>query len=184
MLAILLGVSFVAFMLMRALPGDFAMAAAGTTASSPEVLADHPARARARPAGDRAICDLARRARRRRSRHLLRDQAAGARRTARPRFAVTVQLTLDRGGDGDGDRRGHRARRRRGCAAAPTGSCGSSTASCWRVPNFVVATLIVLLAGLYFPRSASSATRRSSTTPRQASAACCCPACRWRWRCR
>ena len=35
---ILLGVSIVAFALMRALPGDFAQAAAGTTAVTPEIL--------------------------------------------------------------------------------------------------------------------------------------------------
>ncbi|HET6195497.1 MAG TPA: ABC transporter permease, partial [Acetobacteraceae bacterium] len=39
MLPILFGVSVVAFALMRALPGDFALAAAGTTAVSPEALA-------------------------------------------------------------------------------------------------------------------------------------------------
>ena len=38
-LPILLGVSIVAFVLMRALPGDFALASAGTTAVSPEALA-------------------------------------------------------------------------------------------------------------------------------------------------
>src|SRR5262245_27471903 len=36
--AILLGVSFIAFMLMRALPGDFAVAAAGSQIVAPEVL--------------------------------------------------------------------------------------------------------------------------------------------------
>ena len=39
MAAILLGVSFVAFMLMRAIPGDFAIAAAGSQSVAPEVLA-------------------------------------------------------------------------------------------------------------------------------------------------
>ena len=38
MVPILLGVSLVAFTLMRALPGDFAQAAAGTTDISPEAL--------------------------------------------------------------------------------------------------------------------------------------------------
>ena len=37
-LVILLGVSFIAFMLMRALPGDFAIAAAGSQSVAPEVL--------------------------------------------------------------------------------------------------------------------------------------------------
>lgn len=37
-LAILLGVSFIAFMLMRALPGDFALAAAGTSSIGDEAL--------------------------------------------------------------------------------------------------------------------------------------------------
>ena len=38
MLPILLGVSVVAFVLMRALPGDFAQASAGTTELAPEAL--------------------------------------------------------------------------------------------------------------------------------------------------
>ena len=37
-LVILLGVSFIAFMLMRALPGDFGIAAAGSQSVAPEVL--------------------------------------------------------------------------------------------------------------------------------------------------
>ena len=39
MLPILLGVSVVAFLLMRALPGDFVQASAGTTELSNEALA-------------------------------------------------------------------------------------------------------------------------------------------------
>jgi len=39
MAAILLGVSIIAFTLMRAIPGDFAIAAAGSQSVAPDVLA-------------------------------------------------------------------------------------------------------------------------------------------------
>jgi peptide/nickel transport system permease protein len=52
------------------------------------------------------------------------------------------------------------------------------------VPNFVVATLIVLLAGLYFPQIAIFGYTPFLTDPWRTSGACCFPRCRWLSRCR
>ncbi|SFZ86686.1 peptide/nickel transport system permease protein [Devosia enhydra] len=150
--AILLGVSLIAFMLMRALPGDFVLAAAGTTSVSPEVLEtmrrdlglDRPlleqyfAWLGSALQGDLGRSFVTR---------------APVMQEIWPRFVVTIQLTL--------------------VAAIMAMLIGVTTGLLsarlkghfdWLVrvinglslaiPNFVVGTLIVLLAGLYFPQIA------------------------------
>lgn len=146
---ILLGVSVVAFALMRALPGDFAQAAAGTTEVSPEAL-DTIRRNLGlhlpvweqylRWLGSALTGDLG-------DSFTTHKPVLGE---LLPRLAVTAELTLIAG------------------SMALTLGAASGLASArlrgrtdWLVrlvnglllalPNFVVATLIVLLAGLYFP---------------------------------
>ena len=146
---ILLGVSVVAFVLMRALPGDFAQAAAGTTAISPEALAtvrhglglDLPVWMQyARWIGAALTGDLG-------TSFVTHKPVLGE---LLPRLAVTAELTLIAG-----------------LMAMVMGVAGGLASARLRgrtdwfvrgfnglllaVPNFVVATLIVLLAGLYFP---------------------------------
>ena len=151
-LVILLGVSFTAFMLMRALPGDFAVAAAGTQVVSPEVL-DTIRRDLGlhRPLLEQYLLWLGK---------ALTGDFGTSFVTKRPvlgellnRFTVTIQLTT--------------------IAAVLALTIGAATGLAsarlrgrtdwivriWNglilaVPNFVVATLIVLLAGLYFPQIA------------------------------
>ena len=149
MLPILLGVSVVAFVLMRALPGDFAQASAGTTELAPEALniirrdlgVD-------RPVWEQYLRWLAK---------LLKGDFGDSFTTHKPvlgellpRLAVTAELTLIAG-----------------LMAMAMGASSGLASARWRgrtdwlvrginglflaVPNFVVATLIVLLAGLYFP---------------------------------
>lgn len=149
-LPILFGVSIAAFVLMRALPGDFALAAAGTTSVSPEVLES----IRAQLGLDRPIWvqyfgwlgDA------------LRGDLGTSFVTRRPvlseivpRFGVTLELTLIAAGMAllVGGATGLAAARLRG----PT----DWAVRIWNgfalaVPNFVVATLIVLMIGLYFPQ--------------------------------
>lgn len=149
MVPILLGVSVVAFVLMRALPGDFAQAAAGTTAVSAEVLAtvrrdlglDLPVWQQylrwigAALTGDLGTSFVTHRP---------------VTRELFPRLAVTAELTLIAGimamvlGVGSGLAS---ARLRGRTDWIVRGINGLLLA----IPNFVVATLIVLLAGLYFP---------------------------------
>ncbi|MDF2809651.1 MAG: transporter permease [Microvirga sp.] len=151
-LVILLGVSFIAFMLMRALPGDFAVAAAGSQAVAPEVLdAIRRELGLHRPLlaqyflwlGNALTGDL--------GRSFVTKQPVLSELPAR--FVVTFQLTLI------------------AAIIAMTMGIATGLASArlrgrtdWivrifnglilAVPNFVVATLIVLLAGLYFPQLA------------------------------
>ncbi|KAB0264926.1 ABC transporter permease [Microvirga brassicacearum] len=149
-LVILLGVSFVAFMLMRALPGDFAIAAAGSQSVSPEVLdAIRRDLGLDRPLLEQYFLWLG---------HALTGDLGRSFVTKQPvlselpaRFVVTFQLTLI------------------AAIIAMTMGIATGLASArmrgrtdWfvriynglilAVPNFVVATLIVLLAGLYFPQ--------------------------------
>ncbi|MEO8855471.1 MAG: ABC transporter permease [Burkholderiaceae bacterium] len=149
MVPILLGVSVVAFVLMRALPGDFVQAAAGTSTVSPEVLAtvrrdlglDLPIwQQYLRWIGHALTGDLG-------------TSFVTHRPVTRelfPRLAVTAELTLIAGimamllGVGSGLAS---ARLRGRTDWVVRGVNGLLLA----VPNFVVATLIVLLAGLYFP---------------------------------
>jgi len=151
-LGILLGVSFVAFVLMRALPGDFAIAATGAQSVAPEVLEgirrqlglDRPLLEQyviwlgKALTGDFGVS------------FVTRQPVAG---TVFDRFIVTFQLAL--------------------IAAIMSIVMGSITglasarlrgATDWivrmvngvmlAVPNYIVATLIVLLVGLYFPQFA------------------------------
>lgn len=149
MAAILLGVSLVAFMLMRAIPGDFAIAAAGSQSVGPEVLAairrdlglDQPLLAQYLSwLGHALTGDFG-------SSFVTRQPVLGE---LLNRLAVTFQLTL--------------------LAAVIAAVMGVATGLAavrlrgvtdwlvrlWNglmlaVPNYVVATLIVLLFGLYFP---------------------------------
>lgn len=148
-LPILLAVSIIAFLLMRALPGDFALAAAGTTAISPEALATIR-----RDLGlDRSVVEQ----------YLtwLGRAFAGdlgfsfaTRRPVTseigPRLIVTAQLTtlsalmaLVIGGA-----TGLAAARLRGATDWVVRGWNSLLLA---VPNFVVGTLIVLVVGLYVP---------------------------------
>ena len=148
-LPILLGVSVVAFVLMRALPGDFALAAAGTNTVTPEVLAtirrdlglDLPIwQQYLRWLGAALTGDFG-------DSFVTHKPVRGE---LLPRLAVTGELTLIAG-----------------LMAMSLGVCSGLASARLRgrtdwivrglngfflaVPNFVVATLIVLLAGLYFP---------------------------------
>ena len=148
-LPILLGVSIVAFVLMRALPGDFVQASAGTTAISAEVLEtvrrnlglDQPVWRQylswlaAAWTGD-----------------LGRSFATRMPVTHEilPRLAVTGELTLIAGlmAMVMGTFTGLAAARLRGATDWLVRGWNSLLLA---VPNFVIATLIVLLFGLYFP---------------------------------
>jgi peptide/nickel transport system permease protein len=149
MLPILLGVSVVAFALMRALPGDFAQASAGTTELAPEALnIIRRDLGLDRPVWEQYLRWLAK---------LLKGDFGDSFTTHKPvlgellpRLAVTAELTLIAG-----------------LMAMAMGASSGLASARWRgrtdwlvrginglflaVPNFVVATLIVLLAGLYFP---------------------------------
>ena len=149
MLPILLGVSVVAFVLMRALPGDFAQASAGTTELAPEALnIIRRDLGLDRPVWEQYLRWLAK---------LLKGDLGDSFTTHKPvlgellpRLAVTAELTLIAG-----------------LMAMAMGASSGLASARWRgrtdwlvrginglflaVPNFVVATLIVLLAGLYFP---------------------------------
>lgn len=149
MLPILFGVSVVAFVLMRALPGDFVLASAGTTALSPDALAT----LRHQLGLDRPIWlqylhwlgaaltgDLGT------------SFATGNKVAAEllPRLAVTAELTAIAGllAFAIGTATGLASARLRGAADwLVRGFNGLLLA----VPNFVTATLIVLLFGLYLP---------------------------------
>ena len=149
MLPILFGVSVVAFVLMRALPGDFAQASAGTTELAPEALnIIRRDLGLDRPVWEQYLRWLAK---------LLKGDFGDSFTTHKPvlgellpRLAVTAELTL-----------------MAGLMAMAMGASSGLASARWRgrtdwlvrginglflaVPNFVVATLIVLLAGLYFP---------------------------------
>lgn len=149
MLPILFGVSVVAFVLMRALPGDFAQASAGTTELAPEALnIIRRDMGLDRPVWEQYLRWLAK---------LLKGDFGDSFTTHKPvlgellpRLAVTAELTL-----------------MAGLMAMAMGASSGLASARWRgrtdwlvrginglflaVPNFVVATLIVLLAGLYFP---------------------------------
>ena len=149
MLPILLGVSVVAFVLMRALPGDFAQASAGTTELAPEALnIIRRDLGLDRPVWEQYLRWLAK---------LLKGDFGDSFTTHKPvlgellpRLAVTAELTLMAGlmAMAMGASSGLASARLRGRTDwLVRGINGLFLA----VPNFVVATLIVLLAGLYFP---------------------------------
>ncbi len=147
---ILLGVSIVAFALMRALPGDFAQVAAGTTEVSPEALAtirrdlglNLPVWEQyLRWIGDALTGDLG-------TSFATHKPVLGE---LLPRLAVTAELTLIAGlmAMVIGTSSGLASARLRGRTDwIVRGVNGLFLA----MPNFVVATLIVLSAGLYFPQ--------------------------------
>jgi peptide/nickel transport system permease protein len=146
---ILLGVSVVAFVLMRALPGDFAQAAAGTTAVSAEVLAtvrrdlglDLPVWEQyLRWIGSAVTGDLG-------TSFVTHKTVSGE---LLPRLAVTAELTLMAGLMALllGATSGLASARMRGRVDWIVRAFNGLVLA---VPNFVIATLIVLLAGLYFP---------------------------------
>ena len=149
MLPILFGVSVVAFVLMRALPGDFAQASAGTTELAPEALnIIRRDLGLDRPVWEQYLRWLAK---------LLKGDFGDSFTTHKPvlgellpRLAVTAELTLIAGlmAMAMGASSGLASARLRGRTDwLVRGINGLFLA----VPNFVVATLIVLLAGLYFP---------------------------------
>ena len=151
-LPILLGVSLVAFVLMRALPGDFAQASAGTTSISAEALdvirrdlgLDQPVLVQyARWLGRAVTGDLGRAFT---SKKPVMSEVL-------PRFAVTAELTAIAGLMAMlmGVTTGLASARLRGAADWLVRGWNSMLLA---VPNFVVATLIVLLFGLYFPEIA------------------------------
>ncbi len=146
---ILLGVSLVAFVLMRALPGDFAQAAAGTTAISAEALdtlrrnlgLDQPVWAQylqwlsAALRGDLGQSFATK---------------APVLNELLPRLMVTAELSLIAGAMAMclGVGGGLASARLRGHADWLVRVINGLFLA---IPNFVVATLIVLTAGLYFP---------------------------------
>ncbi len=148
-LPILLGVSLVAFVLMRALPGDFAQASAGTTSITPEALdvirrdlgLDQPVLVQyARWLGRALVGDLGRS-------FTSKQPVIGQ---VLPRLAVTAELTAIAGLMAMlmGVATGLASARLRGAADWLVRGWNALLLA---VPNFVVATLIVLLFGLYFP---------------------------------
>ncbi|MFM8990577.1 MAG: ABC transporter permease, partial [Alphaproteobacteria bacterium] len=148
-LPILLGVSIVAFALMRALPGDFAQASAGTTTISPEAL-DQIRRNLGLdlPLWQQYLAWLGR---------ALSGDLGMSFATKRPvlgelvpRFLVTAELTMVAGAMAllIGTTTGLASARLRGRVDWIVRGWNSLLLA---VPNFVLATLVVLLAGLYFP---------------------------------
>lgn len=147
--AILLGVSVVAFVLMRALPGDFAIAAAGSQFVQADVLeATRRELGLDRPLWQQYLRWLG---------DALRGDLGNSFLTRRPvmaeigpRFVVTAQLTLIAGVMAllIGGTTGLLSARLRGRADGIVRMINGFSLA---VPNFVVATLIVLMAGLYFP---------------------------------
>ena len=146
---ILLGVSIIAFGLMRALPGDFVLAAAGTTSVSDEVIATMRASLGLdRPIweqygiwlGNALTGDLG---------YSFATKKAVATELL-PRLAVTAELTLMAGllAMLMGVTTGLASARLRGRTDWAVRGLNSLLLA---VPNFVIATLIVLLFGLYFP---------------------------------
>ena len=149
MVPILLGVSVVAFVLMRALPGDFVQASAGTTELTPAALdtirrslgLDRPVWEQyLRWLGQVLAGDLG-------TSFVTHKPVLGE---LLPRLAVTAELTLIAGlmALSLGVASGLASARLRGRMDwFVRGMNGLLLA----IPNFVFATLIVLLAGLYFP---------------------------------
>ena len=149
MVPILLGVSVVAFLLIRALPGDFVQASAGTTELTPAALdtirrslgLDRPVWEQyLRWLGQVLAGDLG-------TSFVTHKPVLGE---LLPRLAVTAELTLIAGlmALALGVASGLASARLRGRMDwFVRGMNGLLLA----IPNFVFATLIVLLAGLYFP---------------------------------
>lgn len=146
---ILFGVSIAAFFLMRALPGDFALAAAGSDGAPPEVLAKiREDLGLAEPIWKQYLLWLG---------NALRGDFGNSFLTRRPvtseilpRLGVTFQLTMI-------------AAVMAMLLGGTTGLLAARLRGRWdwgvrlfngfmlAVPSFVIGTLIVLLVGLYFP---------------------------------
>lgn len=150
--AILLGVSFVAFMLVRALPGDFAQAAAGAQNVAPEVLeAARRDLGIDRPLLEQYLIWLGQAAKGDFGNSFVTRQPVLG--ELLPRFIVTFQLTLIAGiiAMAMGVATGLASARLRGRADWIVRIYNGCILA---VPNFIVATLIVLIVGLYFPQIA------------------------------
>lgn len=151
-LAILFAVSFIAFMLMRALPGDFAQAAAGTSSIGDDALNNIRSQLGLdRPLLEQYFLWLG---------HALGGDFGTSFVTKRPvlgelgpRFLVTAQLTLVAAVIAMliGVTTGLLSARLRGRVDWVVRIFNGLSLA---VPNFVIGTLIVLLAGLYFPQLA------------------------------
>lgn len=146
---ILLGVSIVAFGLMRALPGDFAQASAGTTSITAEGLEQIRRNLGLdRPVWEQYLSWLGNAL----TGDLGRSFASKQPITGElfPRLAVTAELTLIAGAMAlvMGATTGLASARLRGRTDWIVRGWNSLLLA---VPNFVIATLIVLLFGLYFP---------------------------------
>ena len=151
-LAILFGVSFIAFMLMRALPGDFAQAAAGTSSIGGDALNNIRGQLGLdRPLLEQYFLWLG---------HALTGDFGTSFVTKRPvlgelgpRFVVTAQLTFVAAVIAMliGVTTGLLSARLRGRVDWVVRIFNGLSLA---VPNFVIGTLIVLLAGLYFPQLA------------------------------
>ncbi|HQZ13094.1 MAG TPA: ABC transporter permease [Devosia sp.] len=149
-LAILFGVSFVAFVLMRALPGDFAEAAAAGLQLDPEVLKQMRVDLGIeKPILEQYVFWLG---------NALRGDFGNSFSTKAPvlqelwpRFLVTLQLTIMAAGIAMliGVTTGLLSARVKGAADWIVRVINGLSLA---IPNFVVATLIVLCAGLYFPQ--------------------------------
>jgi peptide/nickel transport system permease protein len=149
---ILLGVSFVAFVLMRALPGDFVLAAAGAQMLQPDVLdAMRRELGLDRPLIEQYLSWLS---------EVLHGDFGTSFVTRQPvlhelwpRFLVTVELTFIAAAIAlvMGVGTGLASARFRGAADWIVRLYNGFILA---VPNFVVGTLIVLLVGLYFPELA------------------------------
>src|ERR1700722_16665078 len=149
MLPILLGVSIVAFVLMRALPGDFAQAAAGTNVTSPEVLDTiRHNLGLDRPVWQEYLAWLGAALTGDFGNSFATKQPVAA--EIRARLAVTAELTVIAGlmALAMGAATGLASARLRGATDWIVRGLNSFLPA---GPNFVIATLIVLMAGLYFP---------------------------------
>lgn len=149
---ILLSVSIAAFVLMRALPGDFAQAAAGVTAVDPETLdAVRHNLGLDRPIWEQYLAWL--------GAALTGDLGTSfvtkmpVTSEIFPRFGVTIELTLIAAimAMVVGSITGLASARLRGRTDWIVRAINGVLLA---IPNFVVGTLIVLLAGLYFPQLA------------------------------
>ncbi|EKF18504.1 ABC transporter inner membrane protein [Nitratireductor pacificus pht-3B] len=150
--AILLGVSFVAFMLVRALPGDFVQTSAGAQNVASDVLeAARRELGLDRPLLEQYLIWLGNAVRGDFGYSFVTRQPVVG--EILPRFVVTFQLTLIAGliAMAMGVATGLASARLRGRADWIVRLYNGFILA---VPNFVVATLIVLVVGLYFPQIA------------------------------
>jgi peptide/nickel transport system permease protein len=147
--AILLGVSFIAFVLMRELPGDFALAAAGAQNIAPDVLATiRRDLGLDRPLLEQYLAWLGQALTGNFGMSFVTRQPVTS--ELLPRFLVTAELTLIAAFVAlvMGAITGLASARLRGRMDWAVRIYNGFILA---IPNFVVATLIVLLAGLYFP---------------------------------